>query len=183
MYNLNYGNDGDFSTCDKLLDTVNRVTRYTNFMIADIIVWKKNSALPNNVSANKLTRIWEFVFVFCRKDESKTFKSNKQIKSVSKTGQKYYTNMYNFIEAPNNDGSCNLNKATYSSDLVLQLLNMYCGDKSAVVYDPFMGTGTTAVACVKYGVNYIGSELSENQCEYANNRVKELIEKELKGDN
>lgn len=60
---------------------------------------KKKSALPNNVSHNKLTRICEFVFVFCRKNEYKTFVANKQVKSQSKTGQKYYENIFNFIEA------------------------------------------------------------------------------------
>ena len=97
-------------------------------------------------------------------------------KSVSKTGQKYYENIYNFIEAPNNDGSCNLNKATYSSDLCVQLLEIY-SKKDAIVYDPFMGTGTTAIACEKYGnenMMCIGSELSEAQVEYSKNRLKEL---------
>jgi site-specific DNA-methyltransferase (adenine-specific) len=28
-----------------------------------------------------------------------------------------------------------------------------------VVYDPFMGTGTTALACMRLGVNYIGTEI------------------------
>ena len=28
-----------------------------------------------------------------------------------------------------------------------------------VVYDPFMGIGTTALACIRLGVNYIGTEI------------------------
>ena len=62
------------------------------------------------------------------------------------------------------------NKATYSSDLCKQLLNIYC-PKDGIVYDPFMGTGTTAVACKELGLSYIGSELSENQCKWANDRL------------
>ena len=58
--------------------------------------------------------------------------------------------MYNFIEAPNNDGPCKLNKATYSSDLCVKLLYMY-GQADYKVYDPFMGSGTTAIACEKWG--------------------------------
>ena len=145
-------------------------------MIAEMITWKKKSALPNNVSHNKLTRIIEPVFVICRKNEYKTYNANKQVKSISTTGQKYYENIYNFIEAANNDRSCNLNKATYSSDLCVQLLEIY-SKKDAIVYDPFMGTGTTAIACEKYGnenMMCIGSELSEAQVEYSKNRLKEL---------
>ena len=51
-----------------------------------------------------------------------------------------------------------------------QLLNIYC-PKDGIVYDPFMGTGTTAVACKELSLSYIGSELSENQCKWANDRL------------
>lgn len=32
-------------------------------------------------------------------------------------------------------------------------------DKGDTVYDPFMGSGTTALACIDWGRNYLGSEL------------------------
>jgi len=35
-----------------------------------------------------------------------------------------------------------------------------------------MGSGTTAVACKKMRLNYIGSEISVRQCEWAENRIK-----------
>lgn len=44
--------------------------------------------------------------------------------------------------------------------------------KNGVVYDPFMGSGTTALACKMMKLNYVGSELSSNQVEWANNRIK-----------
>ena len=178
LYNINYGTDGDSATCDNLIDTIHSISANTNFMVADVIVWKKNSALPNNTSCNKCTRIFEFIFVLCRKSEGKTFKSNKQVKSISSKGQKFYTNMFNYIEARNNDGSCNLNKATYSSDLVYELLNMYAGEKSGIIYDPFIGTGTTAVGVKLFNgrqnrdYSYVGSELSADQVKYAEERLR-----------
>lgn len=42
-----------------------------------------------------------------------------------------------------------------------------------VVLDPFMGSGTTAVACVKTGRNYIGFELSDEYCSIAHKRIEE----------
>ncbi len=171
LWNISYGNEKPNSMWLSLLSILTK----TNFMIAEMISWKKKSALPNNVSHNKLTRIIEPVFVICRKDEFKTFNANKQIKSVSSTGQKYYENIYNFIEAPNNDGSCNLNKATYSSDLCEKLLTIYAKN-NYVIYDPFMGTGTTAVACQKFNPSddmmCIGSELSEAQVKYSKERLE-----------
>lgn len=170
LYNISYGNENP----NIMWLVIAEIIKRTNFMVADCIIWKKNSALPNNVSSNKLTRITEFVFVFCRKNEYKTYNSNKQVKSTSRTGQKFYENIFNFIEAKNNDGTCKLNKATYSSELCEKLLKIYA-KPNAIVYDSFMGTGTTAVACKRMGLSCIGSELSEAQCEFANNRLNEVV--------
>lgn len=112
------------------------------------------------------------MFVFCRKDEIKSFDTNKKVKSTNDRGQKYYENVFNFVEAKNNDGVCKLNKATYSSELCEKLLSIYA-KLNMTVFDPFIGTGTTAVACKNMGLNCIGSELSEAQYEFANNRLKE----------
>lgn len=166
LYNMSYGSKG----CDNLIDVVHSVIHKTDFTLADTIVWKKRSALPNSCSPNKLTRIWEFVFVFCRKDEFMTFNSNKKVTSVRKTGQKAYSNIFNFVEARNNDGTCAFNKATFSTELCEKLLAIYAKEGS-VVYDPFCGTGTTCAACKKNGMNYIGSEISENQVKFANERL------------
>ena len=175
LYNLSYGSENPNIMWLAICDILHK----TNFMIADTITWKKRSALPNNVSPNKLTRITEFVFVICRKKEFKTFEANKKITSQNSKGQNYYENVYNFIEAPNNDGSCKLNKATYSSELCEKLLNIYAKPNS-IVYDPFMGTGTTGIACIKYNGNEndmvcIGSEISKAQIEFSVNRSKSFL--------
>jgi DNA modification methylase len=174
-WNVSYGNDGTVNTngLNLVWLTVAAIIERTNFSVADRIIWKKKSALPNNVSPNKLTRIVEDVFIFCRDDEFKTFQCNKEVKSISKTGQKFYSPIYNFIEAKNNDGKRDLNKATYSSELCSKILSIYCKE-GELVYDPFMGTGTTAVACSQMGLKYLGSELSAAQCEFAIDRLSKL---------
>ena len=40
-----------------------------------------------------------------------------------------------------------------------------------VVYDPFIGSGTTACACKNLGLDCIGSEISENQVAFAKDRL------------
>lgn len=174
LYNVSYSAENNPNIMWLL---ISEIINKTKFMVADCIIWKKGSALPNNVSHNKLTRITEFVFVFCRKEEYKTFNCNKKVKSRSKTGQRYYENIFNFFEARNNDGSNNLNKATFSTDFCEKLINIYLKEGN-LVYDSFMGTGTTANACIKLGLNFIGSELSEAQCKYGEERIiKTLKEK------
>lgn len=168
LYNMSYGSENT----ELMWLTIASIIQNTPFTIADDIIWKKKSALPNNVSPNKLTRIVEHVLAFCRKSEFKTFKANKKVKSTSKTGQKYYENVFNFIEAQNNDGANKLNKATYSTELITKLINIYVQPNSKI-YDPFIGTGTTANACLLAdNITYIGSEISKKQCEYAEKRIQ-----------
>jgi len=178
LYNVSYGAENNPNIMWLL---ISELIKKTEFMVADCIVWKKGCALPNNVSPNKLTRITEFVFVFCRKSEYKTYHANKKVKSQSKTGQKYYENVFNFIETRNNDGSCKFNKATFSSEFVERLIDIYLKDGD-VVYDSFMGTGTTAVACKRRNLNFIGSELSQNQVQYSKERLKEVAGCKAEGD-
>lgn len=40
------------------------------------------------------------------------------------------------------------------------------------VLDPFMGSGTTAVACLKYGIPYVGIDIVERFCEGVAERLK-----------
>jgi DNA modification methylase len=166
LWNASYGNENADALFLSLVTIINN-----GFSVADVISWKKPCAMPNTSSSNKATRICEFVFVICRNDELKTFRSNKKESGRRPDGQMMYRPFTNFIEAKNNDGSNPYNKATFSIEFVQKLLNLYVG--GGIVYDPFMGTGTTAVACKKMGINYIGSELSQNQVQYALKRIKE----------
>ena len=45
---------------------------------------------------------------------------------------------------------------------------------NAIVYDPFMGSGTTAIACKSLGLDYIGSELDKDYFEIINKRLQSV---------
>lgn len=47
-----------------------------------------------------------------------------------------------------------------------------CTNKNDIVYDPFIGSGTTALACVLAKRNYIGSEISKKYFEIVNKRIE-----------
>lgn len=42
------------------------------------------------------------------------------------------------------------------------------------IYDPFMGSGTTAIACKSLGLDYIGSELDKDYFEIINKRLQSV---------
>ena len=48
-------------------------------------------------------------------------------------------------------------------------LGSFVGD---IIYDPFMGSGTTALACIQTNRNYIGSELDSGYCGIAEDRIR-----------
>ena len=153
-----------------------RLVSETSFDLADTIIWKKSNGIPFPANKRRLSRIWEFVFVIVRKNEMNSFNTNRRVKSTSqKTGQSYYDVAYNYIESRNNDGKCELNQATFSSDLVAQLIELYSPSTDDVILDPFMGTGTTPVGCIRSNRHYIGFEISEKQYIYAGNRINNVV--------
>lgn len=156
-YNISYHNE------NPILPTLlmSKIHQETNLTVADIITWKKSTAIPFQTSPTKLSRISELVYIIVKKEQLHSFKTNKQISKINeKTGQKFYRNYTNLIEAKNNDGiKCKL-KASFSEDFVNKLIEIYFPVNS-IIYDPFMGIGTTARACIKSNRNYIGSELDK----------------------
>lgn len=168
-YNISYATDENRMS-ELMWLVVADIIKNTGFTVADRIIWRKQNAIPNNVSANKLTRICEDVFVFCKRKSYETFHSNKKVVGESVKGQKIYENLLNVIYAANNDGACDIHKATYSTHLCYQLLDLY-GFKGGLVYDPFIGTGTTALAALEWGMDYVGSEISAEYCELAEKRI------------
>jgi site-specific DNA-methyltransferase (adenine-specific) len=167
LYNFSYSIENPSLPYTMISSIINE----TNFTVADTIIWKKNTAIPHPASYNRLNRIVEFIFVIVRKNEIKTFNCYKNVTKISPKGQKYYEVIDNFITAKNNDKSTDLNKATYSTELCEKLLKIY-SKKNDLIYDPFMGTGTTGLACKLLDRNFIGSEISKKQVEYSLERIK-----------
>ncbi|MCK9446002.1 site-specific DNA-methyltransferase [bacterium] len=173
-YNISYAKE------NPILPTllVTKVHNETDLTLADIICWKKPHSIPFQTSPTKLSRITELVYIFVKKSELHTFKTNKEVSKINeKTGQKFYKNYVNYIEAKNNDGyKCKL-KASYSQDLCDQLINIYFPIGS-LIYDPFTGIGTTQLSCIKNKCDYIGSELDKEHYNITIERIK-TINKDL----
>ena len=57
--------------------------------------------------------------------------------------------------------------------LIKKLLEIY-SKEGDLIFDPFLGSGTTAVACLELNRHFIGIELSPEYCEIAKKRIKEI---------
>ena len=78
------------------------------------------------------------------------------------------------------DESSKIHPAPYPVELVERILK-FLTYKDDIVFDPFLGSGTTGVACNKLGRRWLGIEISEEYCRMAHKRIEygdEYINKE-----
>lgn len=66
--------------------------------------------------------------------------------------------------------------APFPEEIPLRCINSFT-DENDLVYDPFMGSGTTAKVCIENSRNYIGSEISSEYCEIAKKRLSSVSRK------
>ncbi len=63
----------------------------------------------------------------------------------------------------------------YPERLPEMCISLHGKDRARVVLDPFMGTGSTASACVRLGVHYIGFEIDPDYADIANERAQDAL--------
>jgi len=66
-----------------------------------------------------------------------------------------------------------MHPAIYPEYIISELLKLLTRE-SNVALDPFMGSGTTAVACKKTNRNYIGFEINPDYCKEAEARIRDV---------
>ncbi len=138
-----------------------------NENLKDIIVWDKGHAEPA-IQQQVLNRQTELILVFekdypiSRQFRSSTFKrgSLKDIWQIAR-------NRNNGKKKDKSHG------ATFPEKLVANILENFSkkGDK---VYDPFLGTGTTAVVAKKMKRKFIGSEILKDYYQIVKRKLKEV---------
>ena len=74
----------------------------------------------------------------------------------------------------NNGNNCS-NHPTEKPIKLMSWLAMTYANKGDTILDPFMGSGTTGVACVQTGRNFIGIEIDETYYNIAKKRIDEAL--------
>ena len=94
---------------------------------------------------------------------------------LDKKKKKYHPNLVqpsdvlHFNVVPNRNGK--LHPTQKPVDLCEWLIQTY-SNESDIVLDPFMGSGTTGIACKLEGFDFIGIEKEKEYCEIAEARIK-----------
>ena len=66
--------------------------------------------------------------------------------------------------------------APFPEELPNRLIKLFSFTNDIVI-DPFMGSGTTAIAAIKNNRNFVGYEINKEYINLANNRILNLKEK------
>ncbi len=74
-------------------------------------------------------------------------------------------------------GNFNNHKTVKPLEICEHIIKLTAFYKNAVILDPFVGSGTTAVAAKKLGLNYIGIDANPEYVKIAEKRLKELDKK------
>jgi len=118
--------------------------------LRQIIIWNRSGGI--NFSPSFYVPCHEWICVFAKPEARLLNRSVSQIGDVWTLGPERY----------------NPHPAPFPVELPLKALQTVSGD---VVLDPFMGSGTTGVACLMTGKRFIGIDNSKEYCEMAKKRL------------
>jgi len=127
--------------------------------IQEIIVWEKINPMP--ASGNAITNAYEFFLMFGDDPykSSRTYTKNTLHTSVCGDMPKEHKAVMKYQVA----------------DYMIDTFSM--GAKK--VFDPFMGTGTTALVCQDKGIEWCGTEIELEYVEIANKRLAQPKQRSL----
>lgn len=144
----------------KNLGDISRYAESLGFVTKDMIRLEKTNPMPRNRDRRYITdfecAIWltmpEAKWVFNR--QSDTYERPKYVGSIEK----------------------GLHPTQKNLGLMEWLVKIHSNENDLIL-DPFMGSGTTGVACINTNRKFIGIELDEKYFNIARNRIELILEK------
>lgn len=130
--------------------------------LKDIIIWNKRQVAPA-IEPGVMNSKFEFIYIFSSKDPHKRKFDDAQFK------QGLMNNVIESNNASQNNYSAE-HSATFPEILPKILISKF--SSGGTVLDPFLGSGTTAVAAKELKRNCIGIEINEKYCAIAKKRLQ-----------
>ena len=137
------------------------------------IIWSKPNPMPESV-ADRCTKSHEYIFLLSKKPHY--YYDHEAVKEPAVYGQEKKNKRS--VWAVNAKGYKGAHFAVYPENLILPCVLAGC-PQDGTVFDPFTGSGTTAVVALKNGRNYIGTELNPEYIKIAEARIKESVPQTL----
>ncbi len=121
------------------------------FPVRQIIIWRRKGGL--NFNAGYFLPTYEVIYLIAKPDFKLSPKANS------------YGDVWEFTQEMNNP-----HPAAFPVTLIDRIVS---STSAKIVLDPFMGSGTTALAAINNKRNYVGIEISPKYCEMAKKRIKQ----------
>lgn len=102
-----------------------------------------------------------------RLTNGKTLNSRK----ITINSMKCRGTVWEYLTCGDGDRLKHQHPATFPDKLPYDLIQCFCPE-NGVVLDPFMGSGTTAIAALKLNRKFLGFDISKEYCELANKRIE-----------
>jgi len=161
-----------------LSDYISKIMIDIGFNMRGEIIWNKAaSASPSTAwgswqsAANPILRdIHEYILVFSKGDYKR--EKGKKENTITKDQFMEWTKS---IWTMNAESAKRIgHPAPFPEELPYRLIQLY-SFKGDIVLDPFMGSGTTAIAALKSDRKFVGYEISQEYIEIAEKRVKPFL--------
>lgn len=130
----------------------------TGFPVRQIIIWQRKGGL--NFNAGYFLPTYEVIYLIAKPKFRLAEKANA------------YGDVWTFTQEMNNP-----HPAAYPVKLIDRIISSTTG---AIILDPFMGSGTTAISAINHHRQYIGIDISPEYCEMARKRIKQHQQNTLK---
>lgn len=163
-----------------LSDYISKMMIDIGFNMRGEIIWNKAaSASPSTAwgswlsASNPVLRdIHEYILIFSKGDYSRAGSKNKKENSISKENFMDWTKS---VWTMNAESAKKIgHPAPFPVELPHRLIELY-SFKEDIVLDPFMGSGTTAIAAIKDERHYVGYDISQEYIDLANRRIETFI--------
>jgi len=172
------------------------------FYARDIIVWRKNSGIPKGLNFVKkldkegisdsekwlgwhscLRNEWEAIVMVQKPLINNYLETVKEFdigllhtKNWNGSGG-FQSNIIENIKRDEKE-AFNIHCTVKPIELIKKLIDLTVPlNRDKIILDPFMGSGTTAIAASAKGISYLGYEINKDYCHIANKRIEDFAKK------
>ena len=149
------------------------------FILRNWIIWdrvKGRGAKYNFVSTREdilwLTKSNDYIF---NKQSSNIEKKTKGMGLKNKDKYRKLSNIWTDISPIVPWSKERVSHPTQKPLKLIERIVKISSDENNIVFDPFLGSGTTALACQNLKRNFIGIDISSKYCEIARKRLKQKL--------
>lgn len=131
-------------------------------VVKDILIWQKSNPMPRNIN-RRYVQDMEFAIWAVKKGAKWTFNKNNE--------KPYMRSIFNYPLVPKSEKTAHPTQK--SRKLMEEIIEIHT-NKNDLILDPFMGSGTTGVAALNLGRNFIGIEIEKEYFEISKDRIERI---------